>query len=66
MLGIVSRSVLKSDDVHAGNTKLDQRLIAFNDDIERSVSVRMGIVLAMLVFSCQRDRRKEDGNGCRG
>lgn len=66
MLGIVSRSVLKSDYVHGGNTKLDQRLIAFDDDIERSVSVRMGIVLAMLVFRCQSDRCKEDRNGCCG
>ena len=66
MLGVVSRGVLKSDYVHGGDTKLDQRLIAFDDDIERPVSVRMGIVLAMLVFRRQRDRRKEHGNGCRG
>ena len=66
MLGIVSRSVLKSDYVHGGNTKLEHRLIAFDDDIERSMSVRMGAVLAMLVLCRQGDRHKEDGNGCRG
>ena len=62
VLGVVLRSMLKTDNVHAGHTKLEHRRLAFHNDVEGSMVMRMGVMLAVLVIRCQRGRSKEGGN----
>ena len=63
---VVLRCVLEADHVHRRNSKLDHQLFAFDHDVERSVSVLMGLMLT--VFAVRRRKCgtcQERGGKCR-
>ena len=64
-LRIVLRGVLESDHVHRGDSKLDHQLLAFDDDVERSVSVLMGVMLAALAVRRRKCGTRQEGGGKR-
>ena len=62
-LGIVARRVLEADHVHGGDPELDHQLLAFDGDVERSVSMLMRVMLPVPVLrGRERGARHEDGN----
>ncbi len=58
-LGAILGSMLESDDIHPGQTKLDEHCLAFDDHIKRSMTVGMGFMLTVLMI-CRPCRRDED------
>ena len=63
---VVARSVLEAYNVHRGNAQLGHELLAFEHDVQRSVSVLVRIVLAVpVVGSRQRNARQEGATQCR-